>query len=318
MLGLAAVALLITVIVRLFLCKGAQYRTTLASLAINSGFVSHHWYKKIMFAIRLFLLVVLVILIGKPQKVDSQSKATAQGINIMLVLDVSGSMQEQDFDDDNRSRFAVAKEEAIRFVRARPNDALGVVLFGKDAVSRCPLTLDKKMIENIIAETELGVVDPDGTVLARGIMTAANRLKNVPAKNNVMIVLTDGEPSQEDIDWTVAVEIAQQLKIKIYTIGIGSDQVRMMMHPFYGPIPRSHVNKELLTAIAQKTGGRFFMARNAQDMREVYKTIDALEKNDLETPIFTRYYDIFMPGVWLVLLLLLLEIVVSATIWFGL
>ncbi len=236
----------------------------------------------------------------------------------MLVLDVSGSMSTQDYSDDERSRFDVAKDEAIRFIQARPNDAIGIVLFGKDAVSRCPLTLDKKMLETIIMQTQLGVVDHDGTVLSRGILTAANRLKNSTAKSNVMIVLTDGEPTPEDADPAVAIEIAKQLKIKIYTIGIGSDEDRVVMHPIFGAIGKMpKVNKELLTKIAQETGGKFFLARNAQDMRAVYKTIDALEKSDIETPLFTKYYDIFMTGVWIVFALLLFEVALSTTIWFG-
>lgn len=312
----AASVLICAILLRFFWYQQARYFSPLASLAVRLGCTSRHWYKKILFFVRFLSLVILVILVGKPQIVDSSSKATTQGINIMLVLDVSGSMQGQDFADDARSRFDIAKEEAIRFICARPNDAIGVVLFGKDAVSRCPLTLDKKILEQIIAETALGIINPDGTVLARGMVTACNRLKNAVAKSNVMIVLTDGEPSQEDIDPALAIELAQQLNIKIYTIGIGGER-RMVFHPFYGQIPIG-VNKELLTAIAQKTGGRFFMALNAQDMREIYQTIDALEKSALEAPLFTRYYDIFMPGVWLGLALLLCEILVTATIWFGL
>jgi Ca-activated chloride channel homolog len=316
LLVVAACLLLVIMLLRLFWYKGACYYSPLAALACDYNGASQHWYKKILFGVRCFSLVLLVILIGKPQIVDSTSKATTQGINIMVVLDVSGSMQEKDFGDELRSRFDVAKDEAIRFIKNRPNDAIGVVLFGKYAVSRCPLTFDKRMLETILSETRLGVIDPDGTVLSRGIVTAANRLKNAAAKSNVMIVLTDGEPSPEDIESSLAVELAQQLKIKIYTIGIGGER-RMVFHPLYGPIPVG-VNKELLTAIAQKTGGRFFMALNAQDMRDVYQTIDALEKSELEAPIFTHYYDIFMPGVWIILGLLLLEILLTATIWFGL
>jgi len=262
------------------------------------------------------MLIILMLLLGRPQLVDVRSQMHTQGINIMLVLDVSGSMRLQDYGDDDRSRFEIAQDEAIRFIKARPNDAIGLVIFGRDAVSRCPLTLDKKMLEAIITETKIGVVNEGATVLVRGMMTAVNRLKNMQGKSNVMIVLTDGEPTVEDIDSRIAIEVAKQLGIKIYTIGIGGDQPRLVMTP-HGPGMLPAVNKELLEHIAQQTGGKFFLARNAQDMREVYQTIDKLEKVDLEVPVFTRYYDIFIPGVWVVFVLLLLEILLSATIWFG-
>lgn len=315
-LAVAAAVVIIAVLIRLFFCRTPHYRSSLASIAKMLAIQSHHPYKKILFLIRLIMFIILVLLLGRPQLVDVRSQMHTQGINIMLVLDVSGSMQMQDYGDDERSRFEIAQDEAIRFIKARPNDAIGLVIFGRDAVSRCPLTLDKKMLEAIVTETKIGVVDPGGTVLARGMMTAANRLKNMPGKSNVMIVLTDGEPSEQDIDPRIAIEIAKQLDIKIYTIGIGSDQPRAVMTQF-GPVMAPCVNKELLKYIAQQTGGKFFLARNAQDMREVYQTIDKLEKIDLEAPVFTRYYDIFMPGVWVVFLLLLLEILLSATIWFG-
>lgn len=183
---------------RFFFYRAPIYNSSIAFIARSSGLASKHPYKKVLFLLRTGMLLLLLFLCSKPQRVDSQSKAQAEGINIILVLDVSGSMSTQDYSDDERSRFDVAKEEAIRFIQARPNDAIGVVLFGKDAVSRCPLTLDKKMLETIIMQTQLGVVNHEGTVLARGMLTAANRLKNLTANSNVMILLTDGEPTPED------------------------------------------------------------------------------------------------------------------------
>lgn len=283
---------------------------------IRENFQSRHPYRKIFAILRFFMLALLVLLIGKPQLVDTTSKVIAKGINIMVVLDVSDSMNLRDYADDERSRFEVAQTEAIRFIQARPNDAIGLVLFGMDALTRCPLTLDKKMLISIIQDAKVGIVNPNGTALSRGIVTAANRLKNSKAKSNVMIVLTDGEPVN-DIDPSVAIEIAKQLGIKIYTIGIGSNKEHVFLHPLYGLVPFGKINTELLEKFAKETDGKFFLARNADEMRAIYDTIDKLEKSEYEAPLYTKYYDIFMPFVWGLLALLLMEIILASTVWFS-
>jgi Ca-activated chloride channel family protein len=314
---LGLIVLLVSLILRRWVTKTPIYVYPLAGTISQEGLYSRHPYRAILSFLRFVTLSLLVLLIGKPQLVDQSSKVIVKGINIMIVLDVSGSMANQDYADDDSSRFEVAQKEAIRFIQARTNDAIGLVLFGRDALSRCPLTLDKKMLVSIAEDAKIGIVNPEGTVLSRGIVTAANRLRNSKAKSNVMIVLTDGEPSPEDIDPSVAIEIAKQLGIKIYTIGIGSDEVQTRLHPLYGLIQLPKINRELLEHIAKETGGRFFLARNADDMHAVYNTIDSLEKSEYEAPLYNRYYDIFMPFVWVLLGLLVLEILLASTLWFG-
>lgn len=295
----------------------AFYEYPLVSLLAKFKKTQAPTHKKFLTLIRLLVFVLLAFLIAKPQLVDNRSNIIIDGIDIMLVLDVSGSMQFQDYTDDQRSRIQVAKDEALRFVNKRANDAIGLVIFGKDALSRVPLTLDKKIINNLINTLEIGIIDPDGTVLATGIITAANRLKNSKAKSKIMIVLTDGAPSENDTDPSLAIELAQKMGIKIYTVGIGSDEEQFLMHPLYGLIPKPKINKALLTKIAQETGGKFFLARNSKDMRTIYDTIDSLEKTTHETSLFNKYYDIFIPFVWGIILLLLTELLLSTTIWFG-
>jgi Ca-activated chloride channel family protein len=316
-LWVGVIIFLIALVIRHWLTKKPVYLYPLAGQLIREKFQSRHPYRKIFAFLRFSILVLLVLLVGKPQLVDTTSKAIIKGINIMVVLDVSGSMDYQDYADDDRTRFEVAQAEAIRFIQARPNDAIGLVLFGKDALTRCPLTLDKKMLKSIVEDTKLGIVNPDGTVLARGIVAAANRLKNSKAKSNVMIVLTDGEPSQDDIDPAIAIEVAKQLGIKIYTIGIGSGKERLFMHPLYGLVPLGKVNIELLERLAKETSGKFFLARDANEMRAIYDTIDKLEKSEYEAPLYTKYYDIFMPFAWGLLALLLMEIILASTLWFS-
>jgi len=266
---------------------------------------------------RFMVLLTLAFLIGKPQLVDPHSNVIIEGLDMILVLDASGSMQFQDFDNSNRSRFDVAKAEAIHFIEKRDNDAIGLVIFGNDAVSRCPLTLDKAMLKNAVQELELGFIDPDGTLLSRAIITAANRLKYSKAKSKIMILLTDGEPSEGDMDPKVAIKIAKELGIKIYTVGIGSDKQEYFRHPFFGLMPKPTINKQLLETIAKETGGQFFLAQNAKDMRTIYNTIDSLEKTEYETPIYRNYQDIFMPFLVAIIGLMGLEVFLSSLVWFS-
>lgn len=292
------------------------YRYSIAEVLKNGGCAYRNYYKKILFLLRFFTLSLLAFLLARPQLVDTTSKVTVEGINIILVLDVSGSMQLVDSDNEP-ARIESAKEEAIRFIKARDNDAIGLVLFGNGAVSRCPLTLDKNILTSIVDDTHVGVIDYTGTLLSTAIITAANRLKSEKSKSNVMILLTDGEPSPGDKDPALAIEVAKKLGIKVYTIGVGSDEDKVFMHSFHGPMRIPKINAELLTRIANETGGQFFLAKNQQDMRLIYDTIDKLEKTEDETPIYKRYYDIFMPFLWVVFACLILELMVSL-FWFGL
>lgn len=313
----ACIGVATAMLVRRWWTKQTRYRYSIGSRAMHEGQASRHPYQKIFYLIRLFSLAILAFLIGKPQLVDSRSNMLVEGIDIMLVLDASGSMQHQDYSDDRRSRFDVAKEEAIRFIKKRTNDALGLVVFGADAVSRCPLTLDKKILTELVNNMRIGDINPDGTMLATAMITAVNRLKSSSARSKVMILLTDGEPSDGDMNPAAACEIAKKFKIKVYTVGIGSDRDELMMHPIFGPIPKPKVNTALLEKIARETGGKSFMAHNAQDMRSIYDTIDQLEKTEHETPLYSRYFDIFSPFALGVLIAAAMQVILSSSVWFS-
>lgn len=310
--------IVVAIVVRKLLRKTVVYRYSLGQALKHNGSGAAHIHKKIFYLLRLLTLLLLAIIIAKPQIVDRRSKIPVQGIDIVLVLDVSGSMQFRDYDDDERSRFDVAKAEAIRFIEKRDSDALGLVLFGKDTVSRCPITFDKQLLKNVVDELNLGVIDSDGTMLVTGMVTAANRLKHSQSSSKVMIVLTDGEPSEGDMDPSVGIEVAKKLGIKIYTVGIGSEQEQLFRHPLYGVIAKPKVNKELLTKIASETGGHYFLARSAADMRSIYDTIDALEKTDHEVPMFSLYYDLLVPAVAIIMGIIFFELLLSTYVWFSL
>jgi len=280
---------------------------------------AHMFHEKFFFLLRLVTLLILSLLIAKPQLVDNSTKVHVDGVDIVLVLDVSGSMLYFDDPQDPQSRIEIAKNEALRFVEKRESDPMGIVLFGKEAVSRCPLTLDKRIIKDIINGVFIGMVPENGTVLAKGLIIAASRLKNSKAKSKIMILLTDGEPSQEDCPADQAIQIARQLGIRVYTIGVGGFHGGFLNHPQLGLIPGgSNLNRELLQKIAQKTGGRYFEAKKQFELRSIYDQIDQLEKTEYESTIFSSYHDIFIPFIWLLISILFIELVCSTFIWFAL
>lgn len=255
----------------------------------------------------------LLLLTARPQLVDRHSKINVEGIDIMMVLDVSGSMQLFDDINDPRTRIDVAKEEAVNFIKKRDNDPIGIVLFGNQALSRCPLTLDKNMLVQLIDETSLGLIDPDGTMLSRGLVMALNRLKKSTAASKIIIMLTDGEPTPGDLDPNIAIQLAQKYHVKMYTIGIGNEEGAYFRHPIFGvQMVPSGLNKNLLYALAEKTGGKFFEARKPADLATIYATIDALEKTQYETDVYHNYYDIFMPFLWILVGLVYLGIAIRS------
>lgn len=265
---------------------------------------------------RVLILFFLALLTARPQWSSERHIVAIDGIDIVMALDVSGSMDTRDFADDDRSRFEVARTEAIRFVEKRTNDAIGVVLFGADALSRCPLTVDKTMLISMLQDLQLGLVPADGTVIGRGMLTAANRLKNTHGKSKVLILLTDGTPTPEhDIDIEKVLTIIKTLGVRVYTIGIGSEKQGYLFHPLYGYVPAPSVNKELLTHIAQETGGHYFLVTNAADMRRIYDEIDTLETVRHEAPIFRQWHDIYLPCVLFLLFLLACLAFLFSWVW---
>ncbi|MBA3751286.1 VWA domain-containing protein [Candidatus Dependentiae bacterium] len=303
---------------RWFYYKDPVYR--FSSLALLQGNSPKGISKKTaLFLIRLGTLAALCCALARFAKPDERTKIPVKGIDIMLVLDTSGSMMIFDDLHDQRPRIDVARTEALKFIDKRRNDPIGLVIFSGAAVTRCPLTLDKPILKNILNETTTETLSAQGTLLSRAILIAANRLKKSSAKSKIMIVLTDGEPSAGDSNPQFSIDLAKKLGIRIYTIGIGSEKGGYFTHPYYGvkKVP-GHFNEALLVKFSQETGGQFFQAHNPEDMEEIYKKIDTLEKSGYETPIFARYYEYFMPFLWIAFLLLLTEIIVTSFVWMAL
>lgn len=300
-----------------FFSARTLYRYPLIAAVKRQGYRASALYKILPFLSRLLALVGLAFLIARPQWIDLKSKVTIEGIDIMLVLDASGSMQCFDDLQDQRSRFEVAKQEAMTFIDKRNNDQIGLILFAKDAVSRCPRTNDKKLLKQILADTYLGTLNPNGTSLSLAVAMAARRLKDSAAKSKILILLTDGEPTPEtDINPLDALEIVKKLGIKMYTVGVGGEHGGLLKQEPFGIVAMNFkYNKDLLKMFALESGGKFFEARNPSDMHAIYQTIDSLEKTDYQADMFTRYLDIILPLILLIVGALLVELFVSL-IWF--
>lgn len=310
---------ILALLYRLFLYKYPVYTFPAVNFLKNSAFITNTSHRKILFFMRGIALIGLTLLIARPQWIDEKSKLNVEGVDIVIAIDVSGSMQLLDDLSDRRQRIEVAKHEAIRFIEKRTNDPIGIVLFGKDALSRCPLTLDKSILKELVGQIKLGEIDPSGTCLGTGLATAVNRLRNSKAKSKIIILLTDGKPKPpEKVEPETAIEMAQQFNIKVYTIGIGNEKGGYFYDPMFGLQQlREPLNVELLQTIANKTGGQFFRATNAKDMRMIYDKIDSLEKTKIESEIFHNYYEAFLTFIWIILALLGLEFLLRFFIWRG-
>jgi Ca-activated chloride channel homolog len=294
---------LLLIIYKLKFCKKYFYKYPLTGFLKNNQLINNSIHKKILYFIRFLIFILLLFLIARPQWVDSKSKVNIEGIDIILTLDVSGSMQSFDDLNDRRSRIEVLRTEATRFVDKRINDPIGIVIFAADVITLCPLTIDKKILKDTIANLQIGFINEKYTFLGTGLATAVSRLRSSKAKSKIIVLLTDGIPTiGERVDPKKAIELAKQFGIKVYTIGIG----------------RQDIDEDLLQEIAKTTGGRFFRAHNPAQMSDVYNQIDKLERTEQETNIFHNYYEIFTSLIWILLLLIGLEIVLRTVIWRGL
>lgn len=313
------VVLLIFANYRWFFWRPQYYQVALMSYLQKHKLVFKRHYSQYLFYIwRILILFLLVVIIARPQKIDPSAKAQVNGIDIMLVLDVSQSMLLSDDIKDFTTRIEIAKKEAIDFINKREHDQIGLVLFGRYALSRCPLTLDKAILRKIVEKIEIGDIDPGGTYLAIGMMTAINRLKKSMAKSRIMIVLTDGQPTPGDLDIEIVTDLAKKLDIKIYTIGIGSQDGGFFNHPVFGPIRQSETfDHQLLKKIAQATNGQAFEAKDAHDMHQIYNQIDRLEKSDIDAKIFTKKIEYFSLLLKIVMILLILELLAAYFVWFA-
>ncbi len=269
-----------------------------------------------LYLVRLIILALIILGLARPQSGSQQEEIITEGIDIMLVVDVSTSMLAEDFKPKNR--LGAAKSVAKEFVEGRRNDPIGMVIFGREAFSQCPLTLDYGVLMEILDKTDVAPEEWDGTAIGNGLATAVARLKDSKAKSKVIILLTDGENNAGEVDPITAAQVAHTFDIRLYTIGAGTRGTAMypFEHPIFGkqykPIP-VEIDEELLTRMADITGGKYYRATNTDKLREIYLEIGELEKTKIEVKEFTKYAELYVYFAGAGLLLLLLEIIFANT-----
>ena len=277
------------------------------------------WRLQLPFALRLLALALLICALARPQRGYSWEESLTEGIDIQIVLDISGSMGAEDFQPQNR--LEVAKRVVDEFIDLRPADRLGLTVFSGAAMTRSPLTTDQQMLHFLVDAVDLNTL-PDGTAMGLALASAAARLKDSTAESKVIVLVTDGVNNAGAIDPASAAAIAQGLGIKVYTVGVGT--AGRVPVPLQMQDPRTgrrelrrvmmdvEVDDKLLGDIAARTGGRFFKAGDERALREVFVEIDQLEKTPIATKTYVRYEEVFQPLAWAALALLLLPLATAA------
>jgi Ca-activated chloride channel homolog len=260
----------------------------------------------------ILLLVALtlgLIALARPQERDVTVERSAEGIDIVLVLDISTSMTAEDF---YPNRFEAAKVVASDFIDGRVSDRIGLVVFAAQAYTQAPLTLDYPFLKRMLSEVRMGVIE-DGTAIGTSIATATARLRDSEATSKVIILLTDGQNNRGEIDPTTAAEVAEALGVKIYAVGVGGEGGRTSGGLFGRFLQIPEVDEESLREVAQKTGGRYFRATDAAALRSIYDSISELEKTEVEETTYVDVEERYGWFLWPAVGLLLLHVVLVNT-----
>lgn len=262
------------------------------------------------FLLRTLALVMIIIAIARPRSSEQMDRVDTEGIDIMLAMDVSTSMLARDFTPD---RISAAKDIAIEFISQRPYDRMGIVVFAGESYTQCPLTTDRATLINLMKEISTDLIE-DGTAIGNGLATAVARMKDSDAKSRVIILLTDGVNNRGEITPQMAAEIARTYGIRVYTIGVGANG--MAPYPVMTPwgvdiqnVP-VEIDEDLLTEIANTTGGRYFRATDNTKLMEIYSEINQMEKVRTTVDSFPVYSELFGRYALAALIALLLEFIV--------
>lgn len=270
--------------------------------------------------LRLAVFVLLVLILACPQTHNAWKNKSVEGIDIMMAMDVSGSMLAEDL---KPNRIEAAKQVAAEFIAGRPNDNIGLTIFAGEAFTQCPMTTDHASVLNLLrgVRTDLatrGLIE-DGTAIGMGLANAVSRLKDSKAKSKVVILLTDGSNNRGDLSPMTSAEIAKSLGIRVYTIGVGTNKVAPYPMPVAGGVQYVNIPVEIdsktLSDIAAATDGSFYRATNNKELQNIYREIDKLEKSKLNVTQFSKRYEAYQPFAVAAFVLLLLEMLLRLTLF---
>lgn len=267
------------------------------------------------FLLRLFAVSSIIVALARPQTKSELQHTDGEGVDIVLCMDVSGSMTAQDFQPN---RLEAAKKVAQDFVNSRINDRIGVVIFAGESFTQCPITTDHNVLASAIGNIHNGLLE-DGTAIGSGLGTSVDRLRTSKAKSRIIILLTDGVNNGGLIDPATAKEIAKTFGIKVYTIGVGTEGYAPQ--PYNTPMGvqtqmvKVTIDEKLMQQIAAETGGKYFRAKDNNELSAIYADIDKLEKSKVEVSSITRYNEKFFPFVIAALAFLFLEVLLRFTVF---
>jgi Ca-activated chloride channel family protein len=265
------------------------------------------------FVLRMIVVTLAIIALARPQSTSRGENVYSEGIDIVLVLDISGSMLAEDFQPN---RIEAAKAVAQEFITGRANDRIGLVIFSGESFTQCPLTVDYEVLKSLIKPLKSGMIE-DGTAIGLGLANGINRLRESKAKSKVIILLTDGVNNRGEIDPITAAQIAQSFGIRVYTVGVGTagEAPYPVQTPYgtrYQMVP-VEIDEKVLRQVAQMTDGKYFRATDNRKLRAIYQEIDTLEKTRIEVRSFRRYTELFYSFIMAAVMLLLIDVGVSNT-----
>ena len=271
-----------------------------------------YWLRPLPLVLRLAAIAALIVALARPVNVHSESEVTTEGIDIVLAMDISGSMLARDFQPD---RLTAAKKIASEFAGERMGDRLSVVAFSGEAFTQSPLSSDQSTVQTMLSRLRSGVVD-DGTAIGNGLATAINRLRESGSKSKVVVLLTDGVNNRGQISPVTAADIARELGIKVYTIGVGKrGKAPYPAVDMFGNettvMADVEIDEELLRNIASRTGGKYFRAEDNEALAEIYERINQMEKSEVQVTNYTTYEELFFGWLLLGIVLLAAEFVLA-------
>jgi Ca-activated chloride channel family protein len=276
----------------------------------------------ILTRLRWLALALLLVGLARPQRDEGETQVTASGIDIVVAFDLSTSMTSEDFEIDGQrvNRLEVARRVLHEFIDKRPSDRIGLVAFARNPYIAAPLTLDHDFLRQNLDRLTFATADEDGTAIGSGLAAAVNRLRDVRSKSKIVILMTDGQNNAGKVPPLTAAEAANALQVKTYTIGVGTQGLAPV--PYVDAFGRKryvnqpvNIDEDTLRAIADRTGGQYYRARDTATLRSIYAEIDRLEKTEVQVKKYQNYRELFpwvaLPG----LILLLLEIILANTAW---
>lgn len=261
--------------------------------------------------LRLIVFILLVVALARPQSFNTGENVYTEGVDIALVLDISGSMLAEDF---KPNRLEAAKKITADFINGRVNDRIGLVIFSRDAFTQCPLTVDYNVLQNLLLEVKSGMIE-DGTAIGNAIANGINRLKDSKSKSKVMILLTDGVSNAGEIDPLTGSEIAKHYGIRIYTIGVGT--TGQAPYPVQTPFGKQYqmvpvqIDEQVLRTIANETGAKYYRATGNRKLEQIYSEIDKLEKTKIEVTSYRTKKEHFLPWLFAAAAVFFLELIMS-------